>query len=106
MASISGLLGSLVSSDSGAFGSCNDARVQMAFGDDRVSVRHRWCCGTLLSGRLTLLMRLRVCVTHGSILEPSTTFTEEARGAKAAAEAGNSCGGISGRSLWSKDNLR
>ena len=39
-------------------------------------------------------MRLSVCVNHGSTLDPKTTFTDEARGAKAAAEAGNSCGGI------------
>jgi hypothetical protein len=62
----------------------------MAFGDDKVSVRHLWCCGTLLSGRLILLMRLSVCVSQGSTLEPRTTLTEEARGAKAAADAGNS----------------
>jgi hypothetical protein len=35
-------------------------------------------------------------------LEPSTTFTEDARGAKAAAEAGNSWGGILG-DLWSEN---
>lgn len=45
-------------------------------------------------------MRLRVCVSHGSTLEPSTTLTEEARGAKAAAEAGSSCGGIVRDVLW------
>ncbi|KAG7124740.1 hypothetical protein HYQ44_001925 [Verticillium longisporum] len=40
-------------------------------------------------------MRFRVCVSQGSTLAPKTTLTEEARGAKAAAEAGSSCGGIS-----------
>lgn len=71
-----------------------EVNVQMAFGEERVSVKHRWCCGTLLRGRLTLLMRLSVCVNHGSTLEPRTTLTEEARGAKAAADAGNNCGGM------------
>lgn len=27
----------------GSLGNINEARVQMAFGDDSVSVRHRWC---------------------------------------------------------------
>jgi hypothetical protein len=35
-----------------------------------------------------------MCVTHGSTLGPKTTWTEEALGLKAAAEAGSSCGGI------------
>lgn len=39
-------------------------------------------------------MRLRVTVNQGSILFPNTTLTEEARGAKAAAEAGSSCTGM------------
>ena len=39
-------------------------------------------------------MRFSVCVNHGSTLELRTTLTEVARGAKAAAEAGRSCGGI------------
>lgn len=68
----------------------------MALGDDKVSVKQRWCCGTLLRGRFTRLMRLRVWVNHGSILEPSTTLTDDALGAKAAAEAGRSCTGIVG----------
>jgi hypothetical protein len=71
-----------------------DVRVQMAFGEESVSVRHLWCWGTLLSGRLIRLMRFNVWVNHGSTLEDRTTFTEDARGAKAAADAGSSCGGI------------
>jgi hypothetical protein len=71
-----------------------EVKVQMAFDDDKVSVRHRWCWGTLLSGRFTLLMRLSVCVSHGSTFEPRTTLTDDALGAKAAAEAGNSWTGI------------
>jgi len=39
-------------------------------------------------------MRFNVWVNHGSTLDPNTTLTEAALGAKAAAEAGNSCGGI------------
>jgi len=39
-------------------------------------------------------MLLRVCVSHGSTLEPKTTLTEEAGETKAAAEAGNSWGGM------------
>lgn len=66
----------------------------MAFGEDRVSVKHFVCWGTLLRGLLTLLMRFSVLVNHGSTLEPSTTLTEDALGAKAAAEAGNSWTGI------------
>lgn len=93
MASISGLL-SLRSSESGALGNINEVSVHMALEEDKVSVRHLWCCGTLLSGRLILLMRLRVCVNQGSTLEPRTTLTDEALGAKAAADAGNSCGGM------------
>lgn len=81
-------------SASGHFGNMMEASVQMAFDDERVSVRHLWCWGTLLRGRLTRLMRFRVCVNQGSTLEPRTTLTEEARGAKAAAEAGRSCTGI------------
>jgi hypothetical protein len=43
---------------------------------------------------LILLIRLSVCVNHGSTFELNTTLTEDALGAKAAAEAGNSCGGM------------
>jgi hypothetical protein len=72
-----------------------EVSVQMAFVDDRISVRHLVCCCTLLSGRLTLLMRFSVCVNHDSTFdEPRTTLTEDALGANAAAEAGNSCGGM------------
>jgi hypothetical protein len=39
-------------------------------------------------------MRFSVCVSHGSTLDPKTTLTDDALGAKAAAEAGKSCGGI------------
>jgi len=39
-------------------------------------------------------MRFSVCVNHGSTLELKTTLTEDALGAKAAAEAGSNCGGI------------
>jgi hypothetical protein len=62
----------------------------MALVPDRVSVRHRVCCWTLLSGRLTRFMRFNVCVNHGSALELRTMLTVP-RGAKAAAEAGSSC---------------
>ena len=39
-------------------------------------------------------MRFSVCVNQGSTLEPRTTLTADALGAKAAAEAGSNCGGI------------
>lgn len=39
-------------------------------------------------------MRLSVCVSQGSIFEPKTTLTDEARGAKAAADAGRSWTGM------------
>lgn len=57
-------------------------------------------------------MRLRVCVNHGSTFELKTTLTVFALGAKAAAEAGNNCGGIvsmiiiSGERRGSKQLLR
>jgi hypothetical protein len=76
-----------------------EVSVHMAVEDDNVSVRHLWCCGTLLRGRLMRFMRFSVCVNHGSTLELRTTLTEVARGAKAAAEAGRSCGGIEER-VW------
>lgn len=72
-------------------------KVQIADGDDRVSVRHRKCCGTLLSGRLTRFILLRVAVSHGSTLLLRTMFGVP-RGAKAAAEAGRSVIGMS--STW------
>ena len=61
----------------------------MAEGDERVSVRHLKCCGTLLSGLLILFILLRVAVNHGSTLVLSTMLGAE-RVAKAAAEAGSS----------------
>ena len=66
---------------------------QMALEPERVSVRHRMCCWTLLRGRLTRLMRFRVCVSQGSTFVLRTTLTVD-RGAKAAAEAGNNEIGI------------
>jgi hypothetical protein len=66
-----------------------DVRVQIALGDDNVSVRHLWCCGTLLRGRFMRFIRFKVCVNHGSTFELRTTLTEAALGAKAAAEAGS-----------------
>lgn len=65
----------------------------MADGDERVSVKHRKCCGTLFSGRFTRFILFKVAVNHGSTLVFRTTFGA-ARGAKAAAEAGRSIGGI------------
>lgn len=65
----------------------------IALGDDRVSVRHLVCCGTLFNGRLILLILFRVAVNHGSTLVLRTTLQVE-RAAKAAAEAGNSIAGI------------
>src|SRR6478609_8464176 len=94
MASNRRLLASRLKPDSGVLGSISDVKVQMAFGDERVSVRHRWCCSTELRGRLTLLIRFRVCVSHGSTFEPKATSTDEARGANAAADAGRSCTGM------------
>jgi hypothetical protein len=46
------------------------------------------------------LMRFSVCVNQGSTFELKTTLTEDALGAKAAAEAGSSCGGIEKALLW------
>lgn len=66
----------------------------MAVGDDKVSVKHLWCWGTLLRGRFTRFVRFSVAVNQGSTFELKTTLTDEALGAKAAADAGNSCGGI------------
>jgi hypothetical protein len=47
-----------------------------------------------LRGRFTRFVRFRVAVNQGSTFELKTTLTDEALGAKAAADAGNSCGGI------------
>jgi hypothetical protein len=57
------------------------------------------------------LMRFSVCVNQGSTFELKTTLTEDALGAKAAAEAGSSCGGIEEVFLWydnrvSRDYMR
>lgn len=68
-------------------------RVQIAFGEDKVSVRHFVCCVTLFKGRLTRLTRFNVAVSHGSILVFNTTFGED-RGAKAAADDGSRTVGI------------
>lgn len=65
----------------------------MAFGDERVSVRHRVCCVTLLSGRLIRLTLFNVTVNHGSTREFNTTFGDDL-GAKAAADAGSRIVGI------------
>ena len=67
--------------------------VQIALGDDKVSVKHRVCCGTLFRGRFTRFILLRVAVSHGSTLEFRTMFGLPL-GAKAAADAGNSIVGI------------
>jgi hypothetical protein len=69
----------------------------IALDPESVSVRHRECCCTLLSVRLTRFTRLSVCVNQGSTLELKTTLTVD-RGAKAAAEAGsNEIGIVIGR---------
>lgn len=81
-----------------------EVSVQRASGEDKVSVKHRWCWGTLFRGRLTRLMRFKVCVSHGSTFDPNTTFTVDDLGANAAAEAGSNCGGIL-RSQCDKLNL-
>lgn len=67
----------------------------IAFAPESVSVRHRVCCCTLLSGRLTRFTLLSVCVNHGSAFDGKTTLTVD-RGAKAAADAGSSWIGIVG----------
>ena len=72
-----------------------DQRVHMAGGADRVSGRHRKCCGTLFNGLLILLILFNVAVNHGSTLVFSTILGED-RGAKAAAEAGNNVIGMAG----------
>ena len=65
----------------------------MAEDEERVSVRHRKCWGTLFKGRLIRFILFRVAVSHGSTLV-LRTMLGLARGAKAAAEAGNRTGGI------------
>ena len=74
-----------------------EQRVHIADGDDKVSVRHLKCWGTLFNGRLIRLMRFNVAVNHGSTFEFKTTFGGD-RGANAAAEAGNNIVGIA--ELW------
>ena len=61
----------------------------MAVEEDSVSVKHLWCWGTLFRGRFIRFIRFKVCVNHGSTFELNTTLTDEALGAKAAAEAGS-----------------
>lgn len=68
-------------------------RVQIACGEDRVSVRHLVCCVTLFNGLLTRLTRFKVAVNQGSILAFKTTLGED-RGANAAAEEGSKTVGI------------
>ena len=49
------------------------------------------------------MIRLSVCVNHGSTFELNTTLTDDALGANAAAEAGSSCGGMANETrndLW------
>ena len=73
----------------------------IAFGDDRVSVRHLVCCITLFKGLFILLVLFNVAVSHGSALVFRTTLGAD-RGANAAADAGNRfisimidvCGGV------------
>lgn len=71
----------------------SEHKVHRAKGDESVSVKHRLCCGTLFSGRFTLLTLFSVSVNHRSTLEFRTMFGAE-RGANAAAEAGSNMGGI------------
>jgi hypothetical protein len=68
-------------------------RVQIAFGDESVSVKHLVCWVTLFKGRLTRLTRFSVAVNHGATFEVKTTFGED-RGAKAAADEGSKTVGI------------
>lgn len=65
----------------------------MAEGDERVSVKHRKCCGTLFNGRFIRFILFNVCVNHGSTLVLRTMFGAD-RVLKAAAEEGSSSGGI------------
>ena len=65
----------------------------MAEGEERVSVKHRKCCGTLFNGRFIRLILFNVWVNHGSTFELKTIFGAD-RVLKAAAEEGSSSGGI------------
>lgn len=103
-------LSSFLSSDSGAFGRNREHSVQIAFGDESVSVRHLVCCVTLFRGRFTRLTRFKVAVSHGSTLVLSTTFGED-RGANAAADEGSKTVGIitlvrKMRTRWKKRRIK
>lgn len=98
-------LSSLRSSDSGALVNIIEQRVQIAFGEERVSVKHRVCWVTLFRGRLTRLTRFRVCVNHGATLVFKTTFGED-RGAKAAADDGSKTVGIMALTLCERGYVR
>jgi len=71
----------------------NEHNDHMAFGDDRISVRHLVCCGTLFNGRLILLILFKTAVNQGSTLLLKTTLTVP-RAAKACADAGSNTAGI------------
>lgn len=86
-------LSSLRKSASGALGSMIEQRVQMALGEESVSVKHLVCCALLFNGRRTRLILLRVAVNHGSTFVFKTTL-HDALGANAAAEAGNKMAGM------------
>lgn len=70
-----------------------EQRVQIALGDESVSVRHLVCCVTLFKGRFTRLTRFKVAVSQGSTFRFRTTLGED-RGAKAAADDGSNTVGI------------
>ena len=86
-------LESFRSSESGALGSVMEHNVHIADGDDRVSVRHLKCCGTLFNGLLIRLILFSVAVSQGSTLVLRTTLGDD-RGANAAADAGSSTVGM------------
>lgn len=87
------------SSESGALGNMIEESVHIAEGDERVSVKHLKCCGTLFNGLLTRFILFNVAVNHGSTLVFSTMFGV-ARGAKAAAEAGKRLVGMARCVCW------
>jgi hypothetical protein len=70
-----------------------EQRVQMAFVEDSVSVKHRVCWVTLFNGRLTRFTLFNVAVNQGSTLAARTTLGDDL-GAKAAADAGSRILGI------------
>ena len=86
-------LESFRSSEPGALGNVIEHNVHIADGDDRVSVRHLKCCGTLFNGLLIRLILFNVAVSQGSTLVLRTTFGCE-RGANAAADAGSKIVGM------------